>query len=338
MSNLFIGVMASPLAIQRFKMVQSIEEDTMFYDRSNMRVYDKNLVLIESLNFKGLYHLASFLFLLRIISKHKIKLLHFHGVSVQLLSLTSYLTNLKIIATPQGSDINQNFRGKHAFFTRKLLNNSDFVTVKSQEMLNRVKEISQPKKTIFLNWGVNNEFNISKFNRNNRINIISPRTNAPNYNVDIIFKVMKQIKANYSNVNFIFVSLLNNVENIIDLNIADEVRFNLNSKEMAELYSKSDIMISIPDNDGFATSILESLMCGCLPVISDISSYTSINDIMNIACKVKKPYDKSLYETLEYIIKNIEIIREGAIDRQEFIESIFSRNKQIEVLASVYKD
>lgn len=336
---IFIGNLKSPLAVERFMMLRdNVDLIPFFYDRQKLELYDQNLVKVRTFKQGYLFHLRSLFFLLYLIFSYKISVLHFHGVSVQFLSLISLLKNIYIISTPQGSDINQSYVGKNKFFTKILLNNSDMITVKSLFMEKRVKEICKNKKIQLLNWGVNDiYYEDNSAIRDDNIYIVSPRTNKPNYNINSIFDAIGEIKKKYKNVKFIYVSLHKIPEEEGDISIADEIYYSQNALEMREIYKRSDIMISIPSNDGFSTSIMESIICGCLPVISNLVAYEELDDNYANVIKVNYPYTVNLINILHQSILDIQLIRENIDCRKDKYSEIYSKHHQCLILKKIYK-
>lgn len=340
-SNLiFVGNLNSPLAVERFFMVKkTFARNIFFYDRDKIAFYDDNLNLIFEPKIKPFFHIFSLFFLILMIVKNRVGLIHFHGVSVQFLSLLCILSKLIILATPQGSDINQTFKGKNKFFTKIVLDKANIITIKSDAMKRRVEEISNNRKIVNLNWGINEEFYIeNKIHRSKDIFIISPRSNKKNYNIKLIFLVIERLKLKYNNIKFIYVSLHKDQDYELDLSIADEIYYNLNAKEMKMLYLKSDFMVSIPSNDGFSTSIMESLTCGCLPVISNLKAYDEVDADYTNVIKVDSPYKDNLEVEMINLIEDIDNIRSFAESRKLKYSKIYSKNHQYEILDKIYKD
>jgi|GEM_PF-4212397 len=341
LSNIvFIGNIASPLAIERFSMLKNQAiNDIYFYDRSNIIIYDHNFNIIVKGKNKHFFHITSFLYLIFFIFKYRINILHFHGVSVQLLALLALIPSLKIVATPQGSDINQNYKGKNKIFTSILLKKADKITVKSLAMKKRVNEITYNNKINILNWGLNNVFyENNPLNKGENIYILSPRSNKNNYNIVTIFEAVKEIKSYYSNVKFVYVSLHKDNDKLLDLSIADEIYYNLMPQEMKKLYLKSDFMISIPTNDGFSTSIMEALVCECLPIISNINSYDELPSGYQDVFKINQPYSENLVSILKELINNINNVRNNSKVRKNKYAIAYSKESQSLILKKIYKN
>lgn len=335
---IFIGNVDSPLAIERFKMVDALSiNDSIFYDRNSGKLFDRNFISLSEI--KKFTHFNSFLNLIKIIKKYKINIIHFHGVSVQLLALSKLIfPYIKIISTPQGSDINQNFKGKNYFFTKFLLNSSSLITVKSKFMYERVRKICNNKNIVELNWGINNIFYENETIRDDYIYIVSPRTNRNNYNIDKIFHTISHLKCRFNNIKFIYISLHEENSEKINLNLADEIYFKLSPLEMKKIYNKCDFIISIPNNDGFSTSIMEALICGCLPIISNLESYNELNESYMSVLKVDSPYEENLLFKISQSIFNIDEIRNKIELRKSSYLEIYSKENQIKILKKIYEE
>lgn len=348
MTYLFIGNSASPLAIDRFRIIESVSNlECYFFDKQKLVVMDRELVEINHLPLvvsmlltipyvKKIYHLIAFSFLCWICLKKKVLVIHFHGVSAQLLCLIKIVFKaIKIVATPQGSDINQNFRGVHRYFTKYLLDSADIVTVKSRFMRDRVNQISKPKQVIDLNWGVDYAFEswcVKKIEVET-ITILSPRTNKPNYNIEMILTAVERLKKLGRPIYFICISLQKS--NVQNNGVVDEIHHNINYSEMARVLSRSDIMISIPTNDGFSTSIMEALSLGVYPVISDINAYKGeFLGADSLLSRVKINVD-DLTAELDRLCSDIVSIRAGRQARISYGQKEFSRKAQIEKISKI---
>ena len=61
---------------------------------------------------------------------------------------------------------------------------------------------------------------------------------------------------------------------IAELGIGDKVELipHQSQHEMAELFRKSEISLSITTHDGTPNTLLEAMACGCFPIAGDIES------------------------------------------------------------------
>ncbi|MDN5081919.1 glycosyltransferase [Aliarcobacter butzleri] len=339
---LFIGAYESPLSQERYKIIKENirHEKIFFFNTSFTSFFSKDLINTKFILNKYLTNILQFFYLLFIIYKYKINILHFHGgfqVFLNFLSLFIY-KKIRIIVTVQGSEINQNYKGYKKYFVKFLLKNSNYITVKSTFMKKRVKNIILNNKNIIdLNWGVDdNLFSFVKKDCNQKINIISFRATGLIYNIDKIFDAILNLKKKYNNIYFTYVEFNKNHNIKLDLSIVDEHYKNLSKDELFNVLREQDIMISIPSCDGFSTSLMESLALGVYPIISDIESYN--DDELKKYVEVIDLYnERDFIEKLEYCISSIDKIREDMEKRISFAKKNYSRKNQIKNLREIYK-
>ena len=95
-----------------------------------------------------------------------------------------------------------------------------------------------------------------------------------------------------------------------ELGIIDNIRFiskNVNSREMASYLNIADMFISITKTDQFASSIMEGMACGVIPIVSKIEVYKQyLTD--NINSLYVDPDDPAeIAEKINYCIEHPEI-------------------------------
>ncbi|MEM5570336.1 glycosyltransferase [Aliarcobacter butzleri] len=338
---LFIGAYESPLSQERYKIIKENirHEKIFFFNTGFTSFFSKDVINTKFILNNYLTNILQFFYLLFIIYKYKINIVHFHGgfqVFLNFLSLFIY-KKIKIIVTVQGSEINQNYKGYKKYFVKFLLKNSNYITVKSTFMKKRVKNIILNNKNIIdLNWGVDdNLFSFVKKDCNQKINIISFRATGLIYNIDKIFDAILNLKKKYNNIYFTYVEFNKNHNIKLDLSIVDEHYKNLSKEELFNVLSEQDIMISIPSYDGFATSLMESLSLGVYPFISDIESYDDSN-LQKYIKLIDLNNERDLIEELDICIKNIAEVRNGKVKRINFAKEVFSRQEQIKILKKIY--
>jgi glycosyltransferase involved in cell wall biosynthesis len=339
MAMVFIGNSKSPLAVTRFEMISTtINTPCFFFDRYTLNLYDENMAVVLNCKYSmiGSYHLTAFLMLRAVIKLIKPEVIHFHGVSVILLALSIITFKGKIISTPQGSDINQNYRGIYKLFTWLLLSKLEIVTAKSNFMKQRVSKITKTK-CIILNWGVDPIFesNYIELKQSPKVEILSPRSFKPIYNIEIILESIRSLKKSGYDIRFILVTLHDNdlLESYSD--VIDKVYLNASKDVMHGLLTSSDMMISIPTYDGFSTSIVEALFSGAKPIISDIDSYKSDLLEENLVTRTLISVE-SLVKTLKVEIANIKELRDSKLNRIHYAHKYYSNASQIKILKELY--
>lgn len=340
---LFIGSYASPLSKERYELIKTnIEYERIIFFNTGFKYFqDKDVISTKFYFNKYITNLLQFLYLLFVINKYKINVLHFHGGFNAFINYVPFFifNKIKIVVTVQGSEINQHFKGYKKYFVRYLLKNADYITVKSNFMKNRVLQIVDKINNIVdLNWGVSDilfEYNNVNYN-NSTIKIISFRATDTIYNIDKIFEAIKELKEKYSIICFTYVEFNKSDTINLDLSVADKYYKDLSKKELFDILNQQDIMISIPSYDGFATSLMESLALGIYPIISDIESYND-KQLKNYVEHIDLNDNENLLEKLKKSIKNIEDIRKNKEKRIIFAKENYSRKNQIKILREIYK-
>ena len=178
------------------------------------------------------------------------------------------------------------------------------------------------------NFGINND----------EIVIFSPRALKHFYNHHILIEAIKLLNNNLKKkIKVIlirygdekYINILSNIckkaklnNNIIFINKI------LTPSEMAKIYNISDITVSIPMNDGIGRCNVEAMLCGSIVLLSDRIKNYKILFRDGRHCKYSKPTPDNIAKAIEYIVKNINILR----DKKEIIRIArfinWRRNKQ----------
>ncbi|MFM7769489.1 MAG: glycosyltransferase, partial [Bacteroidota bacterium] len=183
--------------------------------------------------------------------------------------------HIPILSTSWGSDVllmpQKNFIFK--YIIRKTLERSSIITANSYEMLRAMRAIhNNEQKYIWQQYGIENVPELSE-----KSNVIfSNRLHEPLYRIDQILIYFSEFIKDHPHWNLVVAGTgtqteyLNSLAN--ELNISSQTNFIgwLDSQENAYWYAKSKIYISIPESDGTAISVLESLANGCLPILPDL--------------------------------------------------------------------
>lgn len=339
---LFIGSYASPLSKERYKLIKTNMQykRIIFFNTGFEYIQDNDIVTTKFYFNKYITTILQFFYLLFLIYKHNINILHFHGgfqVFANYIPLF-ILKKIKIIVTVQGSEINQHYKGYKKYFVKYLLKKADYITVKSTFMKNKVIKITNNDINIVnLNWGISDYLfeNKTVNNYDKVIKIISFRATDFIYNIEKIFEALTELKKKYKNIYFTYIEFNKNNKIYLNHSIVDEYYKDLSKKQLFNILQNQDIMISIPSFDGFATSLMESLALGVYPVISDIESYHD-NDLRKSIQLINLDKQQDLVEKLEYCISSIDEIRKNREKRVLFAKENYSRKKQIEVLREIY--
>jgi hypothetical protein len=338
---LFIANSSSPLARGRYSLIKStLEPKVAFF----VDPFAKELTTEPDYicPFAGwnryLRPILGYLFCLKLIFSNRINVLHYHGCAHLIFNFLPVFG--KRIATPQGSEINQGYVGWRKLFVGGLIKLSDIVTVKSPFMRKICKGILKSEENIVdLNWGIDEEFFDTKPNISTEtITVISYRATAPLYNIPLIFDAIEELKKVFP-ITFIYIEFGKSSSTNVDLTICDEHYVQVQKDQLIKLLSKSDVMISIPKFDGFATSIMESLAVGTYPVISRLPSYENFldNKAKTLLSKIDLERERSLVSELQEIFTDIDGIRENRELRRQFAREQYGLSQQVDILKSLYR-
>lgn len=148
--------------------------------------------------------------------------------------------------------------------------------------------------------------------------VLSPRGMRPNYsNNHLIMEAIPLVIKKHPNTIFIF--LRGNAsasfeeemkKKVSKLGIDSNVRFIssfLSPPEMAIYYNMSDIILSLPYTDQFAFTIMEGMVCGSIPIVSNIDVYKQYLTDGKNAFYVDPDDPKELAEKIIYCIEHPEI-------------------------------
>lgn len=177
------------------------------------------------------------------------------------------------------------------------LKKADKITTTAKFMVSFLVDQFQLKqeKVIRIPWGINTNIfyqrytdDEKKIKENLRIQnaetiVLSNRNLAPQYNIEKIIESIPNVLK--SNPNTIFVFIKGYGTTIFEkkmelkakkLGVTNNIRFvskNISAKEMANYLNIADMFISITKTDQFASSIMEGMACGVIPILSNIEVY-----------------------------------------------------------------
>jgi glycosyltransferase involved in cell wall biosynthesis len=109
------------------------------------------------------------------------------------------------------------------------------------------------------------------------ITIINPRGFRAYVRNDTFFHAIPLVINKYPNVHFLCPGMAQETQAqkwIAELGIGEKVTLlpYQTQFEMAELFRKSEISLSITTHDGTPNTLLEAMACGCFPIVGDIDS------------------------------------------------------------------
>jgi len=150
------------------------------------------------------------------------------------------------------------------------LNKADYITSDSLYMSDVIGSLVEKKEVLTFSFGFDA---IEKNNLKKEKIIFSNRALKDFYNIDQVLKWFAKQSSDYKliiandgieRVNFEKLAKALLVENRVKF-----VGF-INEEEMKKCYQQSQYFISIPNSDGTAVSLLEAMMYGCVPIVSNI--------------------------------------------------------------------
>lgn len=177
------------------------------------------------------------------------------------------------------------------------LRKSDVITTIPEFMKDyilKVFEVSE-NKIVRIPWGIDLELFKRGYEKevkrlkgnllikNNSPVILSNRAITPHYNIEKIVDAIPYIIKRHPDVIFIFTKgngtseYTNKIKTkVTDLGVTENTRFiekMVLPQEMAIYLNISDAIISIPKTDQFASSIMEGMACGVIPIVGNLEVY-----------------------------------------------------------------
>ncbi len=187
----------------------------------------------------------------------------------------------RVVLTTWGSDvlILPNKSKLMHKIVRYNLTNADVITADSFNMLTRIGELlgDIEKPCYNINFGIKNIPNEALLNKEKYI--LSNRLHKKLYRVDKIILAFAELcnkKLIDSEYKLIVAAAGSETEDLQKLakehNVENNVEFTgmLDYAKLVELYQKSAVFVSVPESDGTASSLLESMAYGCIPVLSNL--------------------------------------------------------------------
>ena len=148
-----------------------------------------------------------------------------------------------------------------------------FMTAKISQLLDG---INRPIHTI--NFGIQNIPEISSINQKQKL-IISNRLHKPLYRIDAIIKAFAYL-SNHGLIDDDYKLLVaasgeqhSQLEQLShDLGVNQRIIFSgmISYQELVSYYAKASVFVSVPESDGTASSLLEAMVYGCIPVLSNL--------------------------------------------------------------------
>jgi glycosyltransferase involved in cell wall biosynthesis len=219
----------------------------------------------------------------------------------------------------------------YRLITAAALNKADIITTTAVYMGEYLqKEFNIPEKKIMrIPWGID----LTTFHRGytsevkalkNKLSIpdgspviISSRHMTPLYNIHSLVEAASHVIKDHPEAVFIFLRGYGSPEfegalksKAETWGVSQNIRFIsqvLTPEQMAIYLNASDIFISIPLADQFASSIMEGMACGIIPIVSDIDVYTQYLTHGENAFFVDPSAPEQIAETISYCIEHLHL-------------------------------
>ena len=261
--------------------------------------------------------------------KIKPDLVQVHYASKGLATIPIIMHKLLVVST-MGSDIAKGvgYKFPYRFWIDLMLSRAAKVTTRSQFMKNRLIEMGVEQEKIEVNsWGID----LDHFSRRVKVKklrkkwglaadafvFFDPRSASPLYNKDIIIKAFAETsKKSKKKLTLLVAAVFATEEElrllkklIADLEIENKVTFlnKVDYKDMPELYSLSEVTVSVPSSDGMPQTIFEAWACGSFLIVGDLPQYDEFIEDGVTAKRVPIRDVGALSKAMLWIIKHPEV-------------------------------
>jgi L-malate glycosyltransferase len=192
-------------------------------------------------------------------------------------SLTSIHPN---IICAWGSDILVSAFKSHAhrYKARWILSHADLITADAQYIVDKIQTIMQRTTPVLLEpLGIEPELyppnHLPKQNL-----LLSVRNFEPVYDLATLLKALALVKVSNPQLKSIIIGRGTEQEKLIHLahrlTLDDSIEFRppVPRIELIQLLNQSKLYVSTATSDGSSVSLLEAMVCGCLPIVTNIPS------------------------------------------------------------------
>jgi L-malate glycosyltransferase len=297
----------------------------------------------------------------RIMKKIKPDILHCHYVTEY--GIIGALTGFHpLITSVWGSDVLIEPYQSHIsrYIAVYALNRSDIITTTAKFMksyiignFNLAKD-----KIIRIPWGIDTNIFCKGYENKvialkKQLNIkadspiiLSNRSMSDHYAIEsIINEIPYVLKINSESI-FIFlrgygpISFENKMKNLAkNMNISRNIIFiseKINSDEMAVYLNLADIFISVPKTDQFASSIMEGMGCGAIPIVRNIDVYKQYLENGKNAFLIDPEKPQELANSIIYCINHGELKMEFYMLNRRIIEEEENWIKNAKKMEDIY--
>ncbi|OGN95305.1 MAG: hypothetical protein A2Z71_00270 [Chloroflexi bacterium RBG_13_50_21] len=176
---------------------------------------------------------------------------------------------------------------------------------------------------------------------NASLTIINPRGYRAYVNNDTFFRAISIVLDRYPEVHFICPDMLGEDQAdkwIAKLRIGNKVDLlpAQSHEQMAELFRRSQITVSITTHDGTPNTLLEAMACGCFPIVGDIDSlHEWITPGMN-GLLVDPGDPNALADAIKYAINQPELRRQAREQNRIIVKERGEYGKSMHAAAELY--
>lgn len=184
------------------------------------------------------------------------------------------------VASAWGSDVLITPRKTplHRLLTSTVLRSADLITCESEVLASHMVQLgAQKNKILVVPQGIDPAifYPLAAETKANNL-LLSVRDHKPVYNIDTIIRAAKELKSARKEFTLAVAGdgpLRPRLEALAkDLGLSERIRFTgrLTHSDLADLYRKSRLFISIPSSDSTSTALLEAMATGSFPIVSNI--------------------------------------------------------------------
>jgi len=260
-----------------------------------------------------------------------------------------------------GSDVLRIESRIRRYIVSYALKRADCVTTTAEFMKGYlVKNLDLPRNRIVrIPWGINLGIFHCKYEKEARAFkralgiktaspvVLSNRHMAPQYEIESIINAIPYVLKSHPDVTFVLIRGYGSSEfenkmklKAGKLKVANNTRFIskiVTPKEMAIYLNMADIFISIPKTDQFGGSVMEGMVCGSIPIVSDIEVYRQyLEDGVN-AFFVNPENPREIAEKIIYCIEHPEIKDSFYVINRKIIEEKEDWDKNAKKMEELYK-
>ena len=267
------------------------------------------------------------------------------------------------VASVYGSDVLRDARESmiKKIVISQTLKRADAVVPTAQFMKNYLqKEFKLPEnKIIRIPWGVDLKIFHRGYERevkemkkrlsigDNSFVIASIKSMFPQWNISNILDAVPHVIKKYPDTIFIFIrgygskefeNFLKNKAKImgVERNVRFISRF-LSPRDMAILLNMVNAFVWIPKTDQFANTILEGMVCGAIPIVSNIEVYKQYLKDGENSFFVNPDDPRDIAEKIIYCIEHPEIQEKFYNVNKRIVETNENWNKNARRMESLYE-